>query len=310
MVVLQHSRARRIAAALATAIIALVVWAVAGVGKDSPGPQLRTDVRPFNATRAFEDLRYQVALGPRPAGTAANRALGAWLKAQLPHGHFEPIPGGLRNVVGTLPGRRPAVVIGAHYDTDEIPGFVGANDGASGTATLLEVVRDLRRSKPRPQAPELRFVFFDGEEKPAASTDFLRDGLRGSRAYVRAHRREVGAMILLDFVGNRGLSLPREAGSAAGLWAAVRHSARRAGESSYFPPRVRSEVLDDHTLFNRAGIPAVDLIDFDYRYYDQVADTLDKVSAQSLSAAGRTVRELLTRGPLPVARSPHPATGS
>jgi len=299
--------ARRALAILGVAVIGLVVWAVAGEGRDSPSPRLRTQAARFNATRAFADLRYQVALGPRPAGSPANRALGAWLYAQLPHAHYERVPGGLRNVVATLPGRRPAVVIGAHYDTDEIPGFVGANDGASGTATLLELVRDLRHSRPRPHAPELRFVFFDGEEKPAASGDFLRDGLRGSKAYVAAHGNEIGAMILLDFVGNRGLSLPREAGSDPALWAALRQAARRAGEISIFPARARSEVLDDHTPFTRAGIPAIDLIDFDYRYYDQVADTLDKVTAPSLSATGRTVRDLLILGPLPLRRrAPRP----
>jgi glutaminyl-peptide cyclotransferase len=284
-----------------TAMLALAVsFALADgfAGRSASLTALRSGASPFDARRAFADLRFQVALGPRRAGSPANRRLGEWLRTRLPGGRFEPVPGGLRNVVYTLPGRRPALVIGAHYDTDDIPGFVGANDGASGTATLLELLRDLDRSRPR-SGPQLRFVFFDGEEKPATSNDFLRDGIRGSRAYVRAHRREVGAMILLDFVGNRGLRLPREATSNAVLWSDLRAAARRAGQLATFPARITGGVLDDHTPFLDAGIPAIDLIDFSYRYYDQVTDTIDKVTPASLDATGRTVLELLTHGPLP-----------
>jgi glutaminyl-peptide cyclotransferase len=297
----RRSPSRGLLAGSATAVLALVAsFALAdGFTERSASAQpLRSGASPFDARRAFADLRFQVALGPRRAGSPANRRLGDWLRTRLPGGSFEAVPGGLRNVVYTLPGTRPAVVIGAHYDTDDIRGFVGANDGASGTATLLELLRDLDRSRPH-KGPELRFVFFDGEEKPAGSNDFLRDGIRGSRAYVRAHHREIGAMILLDFVGNRGLQLPREATSSALLWTDLRTAARRAGELATFPDRVSESVLDDHTPFLNAGIPAIDLIDFGYRYYDQVTDTLDKVTPASLNATGRTVLELLTRGPLP-----------
>ena len=118
-------------------------------GRSASAQPLRSGASPFDARRAFADLRFQVALGPRRAGSPANRRLGDWLRTRLPGGRFEAVPGGLRNVVYTLPGTRPALVIGAHYDTDDIPGFVGANDGASGTATLLELLRDLDRSRPR-----------------------------------------------------------------------------------------------------------------------------------------------------------------
>ncbi len=207
------------------------------------------------------------------------------------------MPGGLRNVVGRLPGRRPAIVIGAHYDTEaQPPGFVGANDGASGTAAVIELARALGRERRlRPAGPELRFVLFDGEEEPAGSTDFLRDGLRGSRAYVRAHHGEVRALILLDYVGDRDLSLPREAGSDPGLWALLRAAATRVGVARAFPDRVVPEILDDHTPFTAAGIPAIDLIDFDYPHRDTVRDTLDKVSPRSLDAVGETVVEMVRR---------------
>ena len=258
----------------------------------APAPR----VNRFHAGRAFAELRYQVGLGPRPAGSAASRRLAEHLRRRLPNGRFEPVPGGLRNVVGHLPGRRPAVLIAAHYDTKDIPGFVGANDGASGTAVVLELARQLPKYR-RPGGPELRFVLFDGEESPAGTPPgaeaFMRAGLRGSRAYLRAHRGEVGQMILLDFVGERGLTLPREAGSDAALWARLRAAAARVGVLHAFPPRTRPEIYDDHTPFARAGIPAIDLIDFDYPHFHTPRDTLDKVSAASLDIAGESVLELV-----------------
>jgi hypothetical protein len=247
----------------------------------------------FDGSRAFAELRAQVAMGPRPAGSPPSRRLASRLRARLPNGHFEPVGGGLRNVVGTLPGRRPAVVVAAHYDTKDIPGFVGAEDGAGGTAAVLELARVLSRKRAR-DGPELRFVLFDGEESPRGSSDFLRDGDRGSRAYVRAHRGEVGEMILLDFIADRHLSLPREAGSDPGLWSRLRAAARRVGVARVFPNRTRAVVEDDHTPFAAAGIPAIDLIDFDYPYWHTIADTPDKLSVRSLDASGEAVLELLS----------------
>lgn len=249
----------------------------------------------FDERRAFALIREQVAYGPRPAGSAASRRLAVRLRDLLPGGRFEAVPGGLRNVVGRVPGRRPAIVLGAHYDTEAtVPRHVGANDGAAGTAAVVEVARALRARRPR-GAPEIRFVLFDGEEEPPGSRpeDFERDALRGSRAYVRAHAAETRAMVLLDYVANRGLRLPREGSSTPWLWARVRAAARRAGAGAYFPPGTGPAVLDDHTPFLRAGIPAVDLIDFDYRYADTPQDTPDKLSPAALDAVGETIVELL-----------------
>ena len=94
----------------------------------------------FDSRAAYELLREQVELGPRPAGSRASRELGERLRAQLPQGAFERAPGGLRNIVGRVPGRDPGrtVIVGAHYDTKDEPGFVGANDAASGTAVADE----------------------------------------------------------------------------------------------------------------------------------------------------------------------------
>ena len=293
-------RFRSLAIVLAVQLLlgaAFMAWAVAGFPVPSRGAAQTSAPKPaahrFDAPRAFAELRAQVAMGPRPAGSPASRRLAAQLRAQLPRGRFEPVPGGLRNVVGTLPGRRPAVVVGAHYDTKDIPGFVGAGDGAAGTSAVVELSRALARGRSR-DAPELRFVLFDGEESPRGSSDFLRDGLRGSRAYVRAHRREVREMILLDFIADRDLSLPRELGSNARLWSRLRAAAARVGVARVFPNRTREVIDDDHTPFAAAGVPAVDLIDFDYPPWHTTADTPDKLSVRSLDAVGEVVVELLS----------------
>jgi glutaminyl-peptide cyclotransferase len=250
----------------------------------------------FSAERAMALIRRQVAVGQRPAGSPQLRALAARLRPLLPHGRFEDVPNhpGLRNIVGVLPGRRPAIVLGAHYDSEfHPPGFVGANDSAAGTAAVIEIARVLHGERRPANGREIRFVLFDGEEEPPGSTDFLRDALRGSKAYVRAHRREVGTMILLDYIANKGLRLPREGSSDPALWARMRAAAARVGVGAVFPPRVQTAILDDTTPFLDAGIPAIDLIDFSYRFKDTVRDTVDKLSLRSLDAVGESVVELL-----------------
>jgi Zn-dependent M28 family amino/carboxypeptidase len=222
--------------------------------------------------------------------------LAGWLRAQLPDGRFETVAGGLRNVVGTLPGSKPAIVIGAHYDTKVVegaPGFVGANDGAGGTAVVLELARALRRAGRPAGAPELRFVLFDGEESPDDEADFYATGLRGSKAYASAHADELAAAIVVDFVGQPQLELKREGGSDEALWERLRAAASRAGVARVFPDGEVGEVLDDHTPFARAGLPAIDLIDFDYRCFHRACDRLDQIDVRSLDATGEALVELL-----------------
>ena len=252
----------------------------------------------FDGARAFALLREQVEeFGPRPAGSAASRRLARRLRALLPRGRFEAIPGHprLRNVVGRIPGRQPAILLAAHYDTEAtVEGHVGANDGAAGTAAVVEASRALRRAGRGARTREIRFVLFDGEEEPRETSDFLRDGLRGSKAYARAHADEIGQLVLLDYIAEaRGLSFAREAGSDPALWARLRAAARRAGTLRLFPDQVSGEILDDHTPFTERGVPAIDLIDFDYPQRDSTEDDLNAVSERSLDAVGETVVELL-----------------
>jgi glutaminyl-peptide cyclotransferase len=269
----------------------LVVLALGAVAAADAALAPRPTVDRFDEQRAFAFLERQVALGPRPAGSAASRDLAAILRAELPSARYQPVPGGLRNVVARVPGRDPTrlVVVGAHYDTKDIPGFVGANDGASGTAVGLELARTIR---PRSVTPSLVFVFFDGEESPSDKADITRFGLRGSKVAARAFAG-AEAMILLDFVGDRDLSLPRESNSDVGLWARLRRAARRVGVEPVFPASSSGGVIDDHVPFLRRGVPAVDLIDLDFPCWHLTCDDVSAVSARSLDAVGETVLELL-----------------
>jgi hypothetical protein len=262
-------------------------------------PIARTDR--FDGAAAFGLLREQVReYGWRPAGSLALRRLAQRLRALMPRGRLEAIPGHprLRNVVGTVPGRRPAIVVAAHYDVEALPeGFVGANDGAAGTAAVVTLARAFATAKRPRGARELRFVLFDGEEEPAGCTPFDACGIRGSRAYARRHAGAVSALVLLDYIAEkRGLRFARELGSDPGVWAQLRAAAADVGVGALFPAATAAgEVLDDHTPFTRRGVRAIDIIDFDYPQRDSLRDDLDAVSQRSLDAVGEAVHRLLTR---------------
>ncbi|MCW3016224.1 MAG: Zn-dependent exopeptidase, partial [Solirubrobacterales bacterium] len=254
------------------------------------------------ATRAYRLTARQVAFGQRPAGSPQLAKLAEELRPLLPSGRFEPLPDStaakpLRNIVGTIPGSKPAIVIGAHYDTLVKPaGFVGANNGAAGSAIVIELARAMRKVKRPAGAPALTFVLFDGEEPdaglPEEQADFYNVGLRGSRAYVARHPKQTRQMLLLDYVGNTGLTLPREASSDPGLWQAIRSAAGRVGVDASFPDRVGPSIEDDHTPFERAGVAAVDFIDWSYPGHS-LQDSMTRISPLALDAVGETVVQYL-----------------
>jgi acetylornithine deacetylase/succinyl-diaminopimelate desuccinylase-like protein len=262
-------------------------------GSSSPPAQAAgLHVDRFDRDRAFADLRHQVELGPRPARSEKARELARWLRDRLPHGRIEKVRGGYENVVGRLDGGRgKPIVLAAHYDTKDLPGFVGANDGAGGTAAVLAIARALRGVK---GLPAIRFVLFDGEESPDDSADFYSTGLRGSRPYAREHAKGIRALILLDFVAEKGrMRIPRESSSSLSLWSKLRAAARKVGAQASFPDEVGGAVTDDHTPFQRRGVPAIDLIDFTFKCWHKPCDDLTAVSARSLDLTGETVTQML-----------------
>jgi hypothetical protein len=252
-------------------------------------PRPKTDR--FDAAAAMEWARRQVALGPRPAGSEAQRAAADFLMTALPNGHFVDIGDGLRNIEGSLPGRGEPILLVAHYDTTPVEGYVGANNSAAGVGAVIELATALQRDQKRTDRP-IRFLLTDGEEAPTypVTGDFYEHGLRGSKAAARTI--DAGDVIVLDFIAQKNLRIEREAGSDPILWHKLRRAARRVGVGSVFPDATRSEIQDDHTPFARAGMRAIDLIDFDYPCWQKPCDTMDQLSTRSLDASGEAVLQL------------------
>jgi acetylornithine deacetylase/succinyl-diaminopimelate desuccinylase-like protein len=267
---------------------------VADSGADGKPSTAAQRVDRFDQDRAWNWLVRQVEMGPRPAGSAQSRKLAGKIKRALPRGSYQAVPGGLRNVVGVTPGKDPSrrVVVGAHYDTKEIPGFVGANDGAGGVAAMIELARDI---KPRTIRPTIVWIAFDGEESPGPSNDedFEKLGIRGAKVAAKKYAKGTEAMILLDFIADKDLRTPREGNSNLALWNKLRAAARRVGTASHYPDDNFGPVSDDHIPFLRRGVPSIDLIDFDFPCWHKTCDDLSAVSKESLDVSGETVRELL-----------------
>lgn len=260
----------------------------------------KTHTNRFDAKAAMAIAKLQVDAGQRPAGSKTLREVADQLRPMLPDGHFEDVPAhpDLRNIVGDLPGPGPVIVIGAHYDSENHPpGFVGANDAAAAVGAVIQIADAVKKLQRSAVAPGVRFVLFDGEEEPHQTDDFYRDALRGSKAYVQLHAEEVRAMVLLDYIGNAGVRLPREGSSTTSLWQDVRDAGQKVGVRAIFPDKNEVSIFDDHTPFLRADIPAVDLIDWSYKYKDTVQDTYDKLSEDSVDAVGETIVQLIADWP-------------
>jgi len=258
----------------------------------------------FDGSAAFRHLERMVAIGPRPAGTPAGVKTREYIVAELKRAgvqsRVEPFdaetPEGrvkMANVVGVIPGRRSDVILVAgHYDTKVFREFrfVGANDGGSSAALLLELARALAA---RPREYTYWIAFLDGEE--ARGTWTRTDSLYGSR-HMAADLTRRGqlprALIVADMIGDRDLNIRRESISTPWLTDLIWASARRLGQGAHFLPEAIS-VEDDHVPFLRAGVPSALLIDFDYRPWHTAEDTLDKVSARSLQVVGDVLLDAL-----------------
>jgi glutaminyl-peptide cyclotransferase len=256
----------------------------------------------FDSTKAWEHVRQQLAIGPRPSGSPGNVKTRQYIAAQLAalgvkttEQAFEgatPIgPIKMVNIIGTIPGKNPdRIILASHFDTKLYRDvrFVGASDGASSTAALIELARVI---KARGQLPfTIELLFLDGEEAVLewAGTD----NTYGSRHYVDAARKSgtlksIRAFILLDMIGDRNLTIRRESNSTRWLTDIVWATAHKLGHRQFMDEETTVE--DDHIPFVKAGVPSLDIIDLDYPQWHTPQDTIDAIAARSIQVVGDVV---------------------
>jgi Zn-dependent M28 family amino/carboxypeptidase len=258
----------------------------------------------FDGSRAYQDLLAQMAFGPRIPGSQAHAQTVVYICQQLENAGWQvriqnvSAEGiAIQNIIAwRIPGN-PQFILGAHYDSrmqaDQDTGsnhllpVPGADDGASGVSVLLELARTLPE-----QTSSTWLVFFDAEDDGGIHG---LDWLLGSRAFVASLDFVPRAVVILDMVGDKDLDIYEEANSTPHLVQEIWGQAAELGYGSVFIPRVKYSMEDDHTPFLQAGIPAVDIIDFDYPYWHTTHDTADKVSARSLAIVGRTLEAWLEK---------------
>lgn len=266
----------------------------------------------FSGARALADTERVVAFGPRPPASDAIAKTRAYIRAQIkptgcqliPDVFTASIPGGtlaMENVICRFPGTSgKAVVFTGHYDTKIMNGaaFVGANDGGSSTGFLIEMARTLAR---KPRKHDVYLVWFDGEE--AIREWSATDGLHGSRHLAGRWKADgtlarIAALVNVDMIGDRQLALLSEHNSHAGVRRLLWSIGADLGLARHFLNQP-SWIEDDHIPFVRLGVPAADLIDFDYgpdnSYWHTAGDTPDKLSAASFEVVGKVVVEFLRR---------------
>jgi glutaminyl-peptide cyclotransferase len=266
----------------------------------SPTPEASLQPEEFDGQRAYADVEYQVALGPRVPGSEAHAEAVEWMLASLDAAGWEAqvqdaemMGHPIRNVVARRGNGSNWIIVGAHYDSrfwaDEDPDpanhrepVPGANDGASGVAVLMELARTL----PKDLDTEIWLVFFDAEDQGRIPGW---DWILGSRAFVDALEAEPDVALVVDMIGDVDLNIYMERNSDLDLTQEIWAIAAELGYGDLFIPEFGYGMLDDHTPFIERGIPAVLIIDFDYPYWHTLEDTPDKVSPDSLQAVGDTI---------------------
>ncbi len=257
----------------------------------------------FDSSKAWEHLRKQVSIGPRPSGTPAIADTRKYIVEQLKSFGIEakeqPFIGmtplgevSMANLIATIPGRRPdRIVLASHFDTKLYREFrfVGANDGASSTAALLELGRVLKN---RENELTIELLFLDGEEARMPEWRGT-DNTYGSRHYVQAAQKSgslksLRALVLLDMIGDRDLAIKRDSNSTPWLVDIIWSAAARVGHSSTFSNQLTT-IEDDHIPFLRAGVAAADIIDLENPTWHTPQDDLEHVSAKSLQIVGDVV---------------------
>jgi len=266
-----------------------------------------TRVKPdFNENRAYQDIKRQLSFGSRAVATPGHEQEIRWIITTLKESGWEVelqvgemMGHTVQNVIAYRQQGSDHILIGAHYDTrlyadqdpdpelhkDPVP---GANDGASGVAVVLELARVLPEEMDIP----VRLVFFDAEDNGDIPGW---DWILGSRMYVQKMDTHPQIVLILDMIGDADLNLYYEKTSQQEIREEIWAIGRELGYEEYFIPSPKYAVIDDHTPFLNQGIPAVNIIDFDYPYWHTTSDTLDKVSPDSLEVVGETVLQWLMR---------------
>jgi len=266
-------------------------------------------VSPLDQQAIRTHLEKIVSFGPHPPGSPAQASVGDYLIGQLKSfglqvevDEFEPVtPMGrlkMRNIWGVVPGKTNRVIIlASHYDSKYFKDFefVGANDGGSSSALVLELARVLGKSNPTDFT--IWCTFFDGEEAIDEWTNL--DSLYGSRQFVKMLTRRqqlenLAGIFLFDLIGDKNLTLRREGNSTPSLNDIIWTTGQEMGFCSIVLEGC-TVVIDDHIPFTRAGIPAVDLIDLDYPEWHTAGDTVDKVSIENVAAVGTVFLNALPR---------------
>ena len=269
----------------------------------------------IDSARAFQYVKDIVAFGPRPLGSANHKKVEDYFLAHLkgdevendtftadtPEGKFP-----VHNIVAKFPGTKDGIiVIASHYDTNyplRNTSFVGANDGGSSSALLLEFANQLRGKKR--DGYSIWLIWDDAEEaiKPDTEVDFMSDSLYGIRHLAEKWEadgtlKKIRAFLLLDMVGDADLNIDHELSSAPWLEAVIYEAASRLGYQSHFFGRALP-MEDDHLPFVQRGVPSADVIDFTYGYnnvfWHTTQDTVDKLSPKSLEIVGATMLETVS----------------
>jgi glutaminyl-peptide cyclotransferase len=287
--------------------LVLIIGIACGCGGSRPPSPIPW--QEYSGERAYQYVEKLVGYGPRPSGSDALGLAATYIKEQLKSCGLAveeqvfmadtPLgPKQFRSIVAKTHeqpgGPNSVIIIGSHYDTKFFTNitFVGANDAGSSSGALLEIARIAA------EQPSLWFVFFDGEEAMQQYTD--KDGFWGSKFFVEdlKGKNQIGqikAMVLLDMIGDKDLNVSVN----GSLIPQTFDASRAAGFRDYFSYGGNG-MLDDHVAFMRAGIPAVDLIDFEFGskpglndYWHTDKDTLDKISPRSLEIVGKTTLRLV-----------------
>ena len=269
----------------------------------------------FSGAKALDYTREFVSIGPRWPTSYNHGKAEAYLRAHLQHDQLEedtftantPIGSvDMRNFIARFPGKKDGVIVLAtHYETNywlKNINFVGANDGGATTGLLLALADHLRQQVARSKQLDgysVWLVFFDGEE--AIQSWSQSDSTYGSRHLAAKWGRDgtlkrIKAFVLTDMIGDKDLDIQRESNSTDWLVSTVRQAARKLGYEKYFFQRDEA-VEDDHLAFVNRGVPSIDLIDLNYgpnnSYHHTAQDTLDKVSAHSLTIDGDVILETI-----------------